>query len=232
MKQISIILIIFFLAKSLLAQPIPKVYYTTKANELNLAHGVAGGILVDSVASFAKLKPTVVYGTGLWIGGFKSKNQLLTAFATYSQNHQDFIAGPLDLTLKALEKGALSKHFDKIWKVYSSDIQQHIADFQDGKIDNPLQRIMAWPAKGNPQFEQYNGFKNEYDKQDMAAFKDINGDGIYTPLLGDYPIVKQADEMHQPDEIFWSIFNDNLARYPEDTVKLNLEIQQTGWVYS
>ncbi len=229
---LTIILVLLYAVTSLLGQPYPKTYYTSLSNQFNLPHGVASQIWSERTSPIFRNRPTTIFASGIWLGALDANDQIKIAATTYHTSGYDFVAGPIDLNKSEAENTITAKYFDKFWTVTALDIAQHREDFKDGKIDNPNPNIMAWVAKGNPNFEQYNGFKNEYDNQDLAPFKDVNNDGIYTPMQGDYPIVKQADEAHQPDEIFWSIFNDNCVHILTKGQPMNVEIQQTGWTYS
>ncbi len=235
MKKINILLCTALISgiNILFAQPRPKTYHTTFANSYNTTYGVVGDIGYDVKSPILAAKPYSIFSSGLWFGGIEREVGLVkTATTTYHSNGYDFVAGPLELNKNEAERTVLAKQYDKIWVVTATEILQHQEDFKDGKIDNPIPTIMAWPAKGNPDFEIFNFFKNDYNTQDLAPFKDVNKDGIYTPLQGDYPFIAQADEMHQPDEIFWSIFNDHSRHTHSKGTPLFLEIHQTGWTFN
>lgn len=232
MKKIFITLSAISLFSQICAQPFPKSYYTTLGNNNHLTYGVAGNIWAENTHTPFNSLPTTIFASGLWLGGSDNTNGVVkVALQTYPTNGHDFIAGPCDPSKNEAERTIIAKQFDKIWRVTSADISAHLLDFQDGKLDNPLPAIMAWPSKGNPFFEQYNYFANQYASRDLAPFKDVDNDGFYNPSKGDFPIIFQADEKHQPDEIFWSIFNDNCVHTNTKGTPLMFEVQQTGWNY-
>jgi hypothetical protein len=229
MKQLSLLVAYLCSASFLLAQYLPKAAVLTSANHFILNPSSSGG----NDVSFSNFSPYQYFWGGLWLGAINGGDgSLRTATKTYPTSGYDFITGPLTINKSDDERAKIAARFDKVWSVTSVEISKHLEDFKDGKIDNPIFNVMAWPAKGNPHFEQYNLFKNEFDNQDLAPFKDVNNDGIYTPMQGDYPYINQADEKHQPDEIFWSVFNDNCHHSQSKGKPLFIEIQQTGWAYT
>lgn len=92
--------------------------------------------------------------------------------------------------------------FDKVWKVSRIEIENLKTDFLDGVLDQePAQSLLVWPASGNP----FLGLPI----QEMAPFYDANGDNIYSPFNGDYPIIGEGLEAVNPDEILYTVLNDN-----------------------
>ncbi|MCI5081889.1 MAG: T9SS type A sorting domain-containing protein [Saprospiraceae bacterium] len=175
-----------------------------------------------------------IFAHGLWLSGVDVAGNLRTAAATYgkSSDEYDYYPGPL------LEGGnglapENCDNWDKVWTVYRYQILAHLNDWEDNnQIDNPIPDIMAWPGKGNPDFEEWNGFPlTPFDDIDLASFVDQNENGIYEPLLGDVPNIKQAFSI--PDQISWCVFNDLAGLHFETTGEpLSMEIQLTTWAYN
>ena len=137
--------------------------------------------------------------TSLWIGGYDAQGELHTSVQTYRQSGNDFWPGPLDvddtLTYEQSEAWA------KIWKVNKSDIEtfKNLATPHD--IFNTPASILEWPANGNPYAMGGNGYALTID-EDMAPYVDVDGDGKYNPLQGDYPNILG-------DQALWWVFSDN-----------------------
>lgn len=75
--------------------------------------------------------------------------------------------------------------YDKVWNISHKDIQKHQANPQGY---TPPSTFTSWPAfseKGNA----------------LAPFVDVDGDGKYNPMVGDYPKIKG-------DQSIWFVFND------------------------
>ncbi|MEL6832443.1 MAG: T9SS type A sorting domain-containing protein [Bacteroidota bacterium] len=76
------------------------------------------------------------------------------------------------------------------WRVTREQVSAHLADFEDnGVVDNPIPEIFAWPGLGNRFSEEYNGHPLSNSFANLAPFWDQDGDGIYDPDQGDYPIL-------------------------------------------
>ena len=141
-----------------------------------------------------------IFTGGLFIGGLDPGGNLKVSAQTYgaANGNYNYWPGPLDE-----ETGNTSAdncaNFDRFWKIKKTDIEAHIADYEDdGIINNPIPpAIQAWPAKGNPLFVLQNGFQMPF--QELAPYVDRHGNGNYNPYHGDYPKIK-GDEA-----IFWVI---------------------------
>lgn len=223
----------FGLSIFMLTLVISQPFYTTLGNNNHLTFGTNGYIWAESVSPIFSKKPTTLFSGGIWLVGIgRNSSEFKAAAHTYLNSGVDYISGPCDPALNEDTRTQVANQFNKIWKVTATDITAHILDMKDGKLDFPISSIMAWPAKGNPFFTQYNFFENPFYSRDLAPFKDTDQDGIYDPTKGDYPVIHQADEKHQPDEIFWSVFNDATQHTLSKAKPLNFEIQQTGWNYN
>ena len=144
-----------------------------------------------------------IFAGGIWIGGTDANGNLRLAAQTYgtANGETDYFAGPLndDGTTTSIQ----CNDFDRFWIVTDDDINTHNADFADnGMIDNPVAEVMAWPGRGNPDFESIHGFELPFVNHAMAPFIDQNGNGIYEPSLGDFPNIKGASQGN------WFVFND------------------------
>ncbi|MCB0567051.1 MAG: T9SS type A sorting domain-containing protein [Phaeodactylibacter sp.] len=172
-----------------------------------------------------------IFAQGLWLGGVDPAGNLKVAAQTYgrSSNSSDYFAGPLN------EMGAIDaescQNWDRIWTVYRYQAEAHILDFQDnGAIDNPIPEIMGWPAKGNPYFSGIYGFELPSTAQGLAPFFDRNNDGLYDPMAGDFPMIRQS--LAIPEQITWSIFNDAGGLHSQSlSDPLRVEIQLTTWAH-
>lgn len=149
-----------------------------------------------------------IFAQGLWLGALDAGRDLKLAAQTYGliDGQADYYAGPLgELGTTTAEN---CRNWDRVWTIFRYQINAHIRDFGDnGEIDNPIPDIMGWPGKGNPFFEEIYGFELPDTPQGLAPFFDRDGNGIYNPLAGDYPMVRQSATL--PEQITWSIFNDS-----------------------
>ncbi len=158
-----------------------------------------------------------VYTTALWLGGLDNSNNLHLAGQTFRQKGSDYWPGPLD-TITAKIDSATANKYDKVWRIYRKDVEGLRYNFMQCNIQNGSFKIaddiLTWPATGSGN-----------NSRSLAPYYDYNGDGIYNPYDGDYPIIK-ADE-----EIYW-IMNDNLAPHSETGGQpLGVEVHAYAYAY-
>ena len=149
------------------------------------------------------LTPSTIFAGSLWLGGVDNTDNLKTS---WSDDGKWFISGPIDnntLTINDENCG----NFDRIWKITQDDILSVKEDFQDdGMVDQPIPyAVKSWPAKGNPFFEGIFGFP--LPDQKLAPFFDRNGNELFEPLMGEYPILDPNFPNAVPNEMTWSVFN-------------------------
>jgi hypothetical protein len=105
--------------------------------------------------------------------------------------------------------------------VHGQNINEHIAIMKQtvliegNRIDesNIHIELRGWPAQGNPYFAGIHGFP--LPDQELAEFYDVNGDGIYDPADGDFPIIgirgcepDDVDAANYGDQMKFWIYND------------------------
>lgn len=98
--------------------------------------------------------------------------------------------------------------YHKVWTVSGSNIAVHKADFEDdGQINDEIhEEILRYPATGNPFFSTFYGVNAP--EEALAPFFDRNGNGIYEPTLGDYPIIDEAFPDAIPNLMSFTLWND------------------------
>ena len=224
--------------------PTPPVNGTVSGNSVNATISNGGDLFFDgNQGNFqvpADVEPlrSTIFAAGLWMGAFdESENLRISAqgYGRYS-NRFDFTPGPLN----PADGENLEDHcerYNKIWKVEKSDILSHLEDFQgDGVIENPIPSIFGWPGNNNEHFFYYNGFNLPFNEHKWAPFVDKNNNGIYEPQLGEYPHPDNVINNLIPEQITWTVFNDNTERdgISSETigVPLKMEIQLTSWNFS
>ncbi|MGC4057363.1 MAG: T9SS type A sorting domain-containing protein [Chitinophagaceae bacterium] len=142
---------------------------------------------------------TASFTGGLWAVARDVNDTLYAAASLYrSISGVDFWPGPLNDT--GYCSHATSSLWGKIWKVNQSDIATFRATSTHTVATTP-ESILRWPAKGNA-YAQGAGGASLTISQDMAPFVDVDADGSYDPLKGDYPRIKG-------DQMLWWVINDN-----------------------
>lgn len=176
-----------------------------------------GGYEVPKTKTPLDPKRTTLYAGSLWIGGLDQTGNLRQSAQTYRQSFAGgsaYTSGPLDSNGN-LDSTLLLPYFDRIWKVNRFDIESFKQAWQQGRVQNgsyiPPRDIREWPGV------------RPNSNHALAPFVDLNADGQYNYLDGDYPLIKG-------DQAIWWIFND---RAPNRTTgsPLSLEISCMAYAY-
>lgn len=145
------------------------------------------------------------FAGNVWFGGLDVGGQLKIGAQTYRQFGIDFWTGPLTKTDASVTLDVCSK-YDKIFKMNRTDVDNFV--LSGGPI---TPEIKDWPGNGDISLDQELG---------LAPFKDIIGDGIYTPEEGDYPYYDVYNNEGKDntnvckarvfgDQTLWWVYNDN-----------------------
>lgn len=158
-----------------------------------------------------------VFASTLWVGGLDTLNALHMAAETYFEGGKDFWAGPLD-TITASLDSSTQLQYDSIWKVNRRTIDEFITQFNLGNVTNGSytipNEILYWPAHGTGNYSR-----------SLAPFVDVNGDGNYNPMNGDYPQIKG-------DQMLWWVMNDNFGIHEaSDGIAMGIEIHCKAYAY-
>jgi hypothetical protein len=162
-----------------------------------------------------------VYNSTLWIGGFSPDDSLHLAAERYRQgpnigyvgDYYDYFVGPV------MNAGAYSLTQDTLWNytwnLKKTEIDYHRAHFSEqGYV--PIHDILTWPGNGNTSLGQ---------AAMLAPFHDLNANGLYEPLLGDYPVIRG-------DQATYCIFNDDRGNHTETLgKKMKAEIHCMGYAF-
>jgi len=180
-----------------------------------------------------------LFAGAVWLGGFDDGGNLKLAAQTYRSLGNDYWPGPLEPNSGEITNEVCS-NWDIHFTAYGAEIYEHIGNFNSDDFDcaDVPNNIMKWPGRGNPHFADFFGW--ELPNQPLAPFFDENGDGIYNPCDGDFPVIEVrgcspgsvsgasiADQM-----TFW-IYNDNGNIHTQTTGDpIRMEIQVQGFGYT
>jgi len=170
----------------------------------------------------ANTNKSLAVAGGLWVAGYDNGGQLKVAAQTYRQDGTDYWPGPL--TGSGSVSYATSQDWAKIWKISRSDIQTFLSAASHTTANTPAV-ILEWPAKGNP-YAKGNNNASLTITTDMAPFIDVNADGNYNALQGDYPHMKG-------DQALWWVINDNgpALHTVSQTSPLGVEVHNMAYGY-
>lgn len=144
------------------------------------------------------------------VAGLDSTSMLHVAAEKYRYSGADFYIGPVS----AVYDTSYKLKWNRLWKLDKVQIRHHIKNWSSpGYV--PIDAIANWPAQGDPDLGQ---------TADIAPYYDANLDGQYTPMAGDYPLIRG-------DQAVFFILND--ARYPHtESYGLSLGIEIRGMAYA
>jgi hypothetical protein len=151
-----------------------------------------------------------IFTHSMWIGGMRDDTQICTSADRFRQG-QDFIVGPLTANQD-------SNHYikwNRNWKISKIQIQYHINNWNQPGYE-PIEVIKNWPAHGESSLGQ---------SQNIAPYFDMNSNGIYEPLSGDYPLIRG-------DEAVFFVFNDDVLHTASFSEKLGIEIHGMAYEYN
>ena len=163
------------------------------------------------------------YASSVWIGGTDVNDQLRFAGVMYNASGDDYWPGPLVKSGAeiATVSSDVCKRYDKQFAISKNEVKEFRAYFEakangdpfDPNYSIPL-AIMEWPAHGPVADGAYDW--------DLAPYRDLNGNDIYEPELGEYPRFEFEDdnlpcgttqETMIPrlygDMALWWVYNDN-----------------------
>ncbi|MDI1234855.1 MAG: T9SS type A sorting domain-containing protein [bacterium] len=155
---------------------------------------------------------SAMYTAGIWMGGIESgSGDLHLAAETYRQTGIDFKPGPINLLTKIYDSVS-NAPYNRIWKINRQVIDDFIANRTKQFYVIPRE-IIDWPAHGTGNFTK-----------NLAPFVDTDKNGIYEPLMGDYPKIKG-------DQMLWWVFNDLGAHKETNGKALGVEVHGSCYAY-
>ncbi len=163
---------------------------------------------------------STIYSAGLWLGGMDINGQLHLAGQMFGVG-KDYYPGPVS-TPSFYSTSHVEYNY--VWKVTKAEIDEFILWYDCGQTPGCTQNssyvipdvIINWPGTG----ENWNG-----QSQYIAPFIDVNQNGIYNPLDGDYPCIKG-------DMALFTVFNDDGVHTETGGDRLGMEIRALHYGYN
>ena len=190
---------------------------------------------------------SAIFAGAVWLGGLDNVGNLKVACQTYRNGTRtDFWPGPLkDAT--GTTDAQTCEQWDKHFVVYAFEIDSLIKLFRAAVAKDSLnpqvdcgaipENVKGWPARGNPSFFDVHRFALPKTTQGLAKFHDENGDGLYDPCTGDFPIidVKGCEAITAiPDQMVFWIYNDNGGVHTQSqrSTPIQMEVQVQAFAYA
>ncbi|MDA3943808.1 MAG: T9SS type A sorting domain-containing protein [Bacteroidetes bacterium] len=159
-------------------------------------------------------KTSTINTSSFWMGGLDEAGTLHLAGETYNIFGFDFWPGPVSTSEEIYEA---EKHlWNKVWKLSKEDIEYHKQNwFKSDYVPHP--DILSWPAHGNTEYGQM---------ELIAPYMDIQSNGVYEPMTGDYPVIRG-------DQALFFIFNDDRKDHGESGGnKLGVEVHGMAYTFN
>jgi hypothetical protein len=159
------------------------------------------------------LNAHAIFAMNLLVAGKDVSNNLRSASAHY--NTSDFYPGPITQNAAQYSTPAYQSRYATLWTVLKSDIDHHIAHWNTIGYVTPAS-LLSWPGNGDVS----NG-----EPAVIAPFQDNNGNGIYEPIAGDYPVIRG-------DQATLSILNDKAGLHPSGGEPIGIELHLLFYQYA
>lgn len=180
-----------------------------------------------------------IFAGAVWLGGVDPAGNLKVAAQTYGRNGGtfDYYPGPLDPETGRTSQDVCAK-WDRFFVVKGESVQEHLRNWQkaqrDGVAYDPKdipRDVKGWPARGNEFFFDIHRFELPNTSQGLAGFWDQDGDGLYNPDRGDFPVIEIrgcTNKPQFPDEMIFWIYNDGGGTHAEsrgDPIQMEVQVQ-------
>lgn len=165
------------------------------------------------------------FANAFWIGGLNDTGGVHLAATRFRQVGEDFWPGPLNVAGE-VDSSACNLH-NRIYKLNKWQVDEFRHRFNEPGYVIPTD-ILEWPAEGNPYTEA----------NAKAPFRDVNNDGIYNPLDGDYPAFAFNEPINKDyhllgDQCLWWVENDKGNMHSETYAEpLGVELQVMAYAYA
>lgn len=155
---------------------------------------------------------TTIFTMEPGIGGLDSNGVLHLAANRYFSYGSDWKQGPM--CDSAANMIFADSAWSRIWKITKAEIDYHRNHYWNSSYIMP-EAIAHWPG---------NGDVSQGMAPIIAPFYDKNGNGIYEPQHGDYPLIKG-------DESIFMLFNDEVPHTETNGKPLKIEFHVTAYAY-
>lgn len=191
-------------------------------------------------ASSGATSISALFTGALWFTGLDNGGNLQCSAQTYRNQGHDFFTGPLN-GIYGEASFDVCAAYDEHFEVLAEEINEVRALFADGggaNIPSSLipANVLKWPGKGNPYYLS-NETDKYYNEGALAPFFDQDGNNIYDPTKGDFPIIgvskngvlqpTYADQM-----IFWVINDNGQIHGRTGGVPIGVQVNCLAFAYS
>lgn len=184
-----------------------------------------------------------IFAGAVWLGGRSPSGELKVAAQQYGRSRGDFDYYPGPLTPEGTTSADTCARWDRFWTVSGNNIREFLGIVAEAEASNsfPIDPtnispdILGWPGANNPYFFDINNFDLPSGNQGLAGYWDYDGNGIYDPTGGDYPIIeiRGCPDPQFADEMTFWVYNDagNNHNESETPTQIRMEVQVQAFAY-
>ena len=154
-------------------------------------------------------KNTIFLNT-MWIGGLNSSGGLHQAGQRYRSNGTDYQPGPIANSYDS----AFLVNWQRTWKLTKEEVGFHRNNWWKDDYE-PIELIAKWPGNGDPAYDM---------AEQLAPYYDNDGNGIYDPAFGDYPLIRG-------DQCIYFMVNDDKKHTETGGDSLQVEVHCMAYAY-
>lgn len=181
-------------------------------------------------------KLNAIFSGSIWISGYDQGGNLKVAAQRYRATGDDFWPGPLNAS-GAVDKATCTK-YDRFFNVLGNNIEIAQTAYLGGNatVADIPKDVLAWPAKGNPYLASDPTLLGEtyVINDNLAPFKDVDGDGLYNPINGDYPYIpcRNGDaEAYGDQMVFWVLNDVGNIHTESNGQSIGIQINALGFAF-
>jgi hypothetical protein len=141
-----------------------------------------------------------IHSASLWMSAIDQSNVSHLSAVVRTDFGSDFTAGPV-----SNQPNTSRERYENIYEITSQNITDHIQN-----PNSTIDRVYNWPSSGNTDIGE---------PSTVAAFEDLNNNGIYEPASGEYPTM-------YGDKSIYSIYNDKAEQGFSSGSSMGLDIHQ------
>jgi hypothetical protein len=155
----------------------------------------------------------LVFTSGIFLSGWQGNAQARsTSVKTYTNDGvPQWVMGPASSNRNSY---SFFEKYNRVWRVTKTQIDDHKTNYANASYQIP-EVILNWPGNGNTQAGE---------ERFIAPFVDLNWNGIYEPLQGDYPEIRG-------DEAIFMVYNTVDGYSPYGHQNLGLECHTMAYAY-
>ncbi len=218
MKTTLLLFLIATLSLSIQAQ---------RANQISInnieASITSNGSLFQDSASYGLFtindanNTIAIHNASLWVAAYSGETSYTAAQQFYMagnsfNNSTDYRFGPM---ADDYSQAGFQQKYNRVWKLSKQEIDLHKSNFNSSSYTMPAD-LAEWPAHG----DSTNG-----EAAQLAPFEDLNGNSIYEPTLGEYPLIKG-------DQCLFVMFNESDRNKPlSDQSEIGLEFHLMAYAF-